>query len=118
MTGRGRSSHILKAKGRRSDGITSALTQSFPCPRASGSAPRSKHPRSHTRRACGPRGADPARRGQAGESSEPRQGSTVLTDLLTTPLDLTDTGGLRSQASRTDVTAWTAVDDSNSPRNA
>jgi len=34
-----------------------------------------------------PAGADPARRGQDGEPSAPRQGSAVLTDLLTTALD-------------------------------
>ena len=34
-----------------------------------------------------PTGADPARRGQDGEPSEPRQRSAVLTDLLTTDLD-------------------------------
>ena len=32
-------------------------------------------------------GADPAQRGQDGEQSEPRQGSAVLTNLLTTALD-------------------------------
>jgi len=34
-----------------------------------------------------PTGADPARRGQDGEPSAPRQGSAVLTDLQTTDLD-------------------------------
>jgi len=34
-----------------------------------------------------PVGADPARRGQGREPPEPRQGSAVLTDLLTTALD-------------------------------
>ena len=34
-----------------------------------------------------PMGADPARRGQDEEPSAPRQGSAVLTDLLTTDLD-------------------------------
>src|SRR5262245_14745183 len=46
-----------------------------------------RHHRPHTRRACGPRGANPARRGQGRKPPEPRQGSAVLTDLLTTALD-------------------------------
>ena len=45
------------------------------------------HHRPHTRRRAAPLGADPARRGQDGEPSAPRQGSAVLTDLLTTALD-------------------------------
>ena len=50
-------------------------------------AAHDRHYRPHTRRACGPAGADPARRGKDGERSEPQQGSAVLTDLLTTALD-------------------------------
>jgi len=50
-------------------------------------AAHDRHRRPHKRRACGPRGADPARCGQDGEPSEPRHESTVLTDLQTTTLD-------------------------------
>jgi hypothetical protein len=50
-------------------------------------AAHDRHRRPHKRRACGPRGTDPARCGQDGQASEPRHESTVLTDLLTTTLD-------------------------------
>ena len=46
------------------------------------------------------------------------RGPSLLTDLLTTPWTGRDTGGLRSQSNRADVTVWTAVDGSNPPRNA
>jgi hypothetical protein len=83
----GRSSFILKSgRSGRSDGIPFALTRSFPCPLASGSAPRSGIV-SRTRAGRAAPGADPARRGQDRESSEPRHEPTVLTDLLTTTLD-------------------------------